>query len=168
MTAFLLDLHAQQLQQQQPKTKTRNHKQKSQRKRRGTPEQLATTMVYIAQTLGGNPKYQQSDITRITKLYWAATQIFNGFTNVWFLDMIREVFVTVCNTRGVKRRLPYFFSCLEDKLELTPDELVFIRSQEPLYADGNIHSFKASLRKAYEKSGTHLEYLEWVQQTYSV
>jgi hypothetical protein len=51
---------------------------------------------------------------------------------------------------------------------LTPDELVFIRSQEPLYADGDIQNFKASLRKAYEKGGTHLEYLEWVQQTYSV
>src|SRR2546430_6223570 len=31
--------------------------------------------------------------------------------------------------RSVKRRVPYFFKCLEDKLELTPDELVFIRSQ---------------------------------------
>ena len=168
MTAFLLDLHAQQIQSEQQKSKNRSRKQKPQRKRQGTPERLATTMVYIAQVLGGNPKFQQSDITRLTKLYWAATQIFNGFTNAWFLDMIQEAFLTVCNTRGVKRRVPYFFKCLEDKLELTPDELVFIRSQEPLYADGDIHNFKASLRKAYEKSGTHLEYLEWVQQTYSV
>src|SRR6266571_2811781 len=165
MTAFLLDLHAQQI--QQPEKEKRSRKQKPQRKRRGTPERLATTMVYIAQTLGGNPKFQQSDVTRITKLYWAATQIFNGFSNAWFLDMIQEAFIKVCNTRGVKRRVPYFFTCLEDKLELTPDELVFIRSQEPLYTDGvDIHSFKASIRKAYEKSGTNLEYLEWVQQTY--
>ena len=168
MTAFLLDLHAQQLQSEQQTSKPRSRKQKSQRKRRGTPDRIATTMAYIAQTLGGNPKFQQSDVTRLTKLYWAATQIFNGFTNAWFLDMIQEAFLTVCNTRGVKRRVPYFFKCLEDKLELTPDELVFIRSQEPLYADGDIQNFKASLRKAYEKSGTHLEYLEWIQQTYSV
>ena len=165
MTAFLLDLNAQQ-QRQQEKMK-RSRKQNPQRKRRGTPERLATTMVYIAQTLGGNPKFQQSDITRLTKMYWAATQIFNGFNNAWFLDIVQEVFLTVCHTRGVKRRVPYFFKCLEEKLELTPDELVFIRSQEPLYTDGvDIHSFKASLIKAYEKSGTSLEYLEWVQQNY--
>jgi hypothetical protein len=164
MTAFLLDIHAQQI--QQPKPTNRSRKQQPQRQRRGTPEQLSRYIAYVIQQLGGNPKFQQSDITRITKMYWAATQIFNGFTNVWFLDMVKEVFIETCRTRGVKRRVPYFFKCLEDKLELTADELAFIRSQEPLYKDVDITAFKASLRKAYEKSGTHLEYLEWVQQNY--
>jgi len=164
MTAFLLDLHAQQI--QQPKPTKRSQKSQPQRKKRGTPEQLAQYIAYVVQQLGGNPKFQQSDITRITKMYWAATQIFNGFTNVWFLDMIKEVFIETCRTRGVKRRVPYFFKCLEDKLELTADELAFIRSQEPLYKDGDITAFKTKLIKTYEQSGTHLEYIEWVQQNY--
>ncbi len=164
MTAFLLDLHAQQIQQQKPSTRSRKPQEK--RKRRGAPEQLAQYIAYIVQQLGGNPKNQQSDITRATKTYWAATQIFNGFTNAWFLDMVREAFIEACRARGVKRRIPYFFKCLENRLELSVDELAFIRSPEPLYADGDITSFKAGIVRAYEKSGTHLEYIEWVQQNY--
>src|SRR5882762_11625381 len=162
MTAFLLDLHAQQI--QQPKPAKRSQKKQIQRKRRGTPEQLARYIAYIVQQLGGNPKSQQSDITRATKTYYAATQIFSGFTNAWFLEMVREAFIDAARARGVKRRIPYFFKCLETRLELTPDELVFIRSQEPLYTDGDLTDFKTKLRHTYEKSGTHLEYIEWVQQ----
>ena len=164
MTAFLLDLHAQQI--QQPEKANRSRKKKNQRQRRGTPERLAQSVAYIVQVLGGNPKFQQSDITRATKLYWAATQIFTGFTNAWFLDILREAFFDAANTRGVKARVPYFFKCLETRLELTADELAFIRSQEPLYTDGDIQAFKTALIKTYQKSGTHLEYLEWVQQNY--
>ncbi len=165
MTAFLLDLHAQDVQQQAEKGK-RSRKKKDQRPRRGTPEHLARSISYIVQVLGGNPKWQQSDITRATKMYWASTQIFDGFTNAWFLDMLKGAFIDAANTRKVQSRVPYFFKCLETRLELTPDELAFIRSQEPLYKDGDIHAFKAALRKAYEKSGTYLEYIEWVQQNY--
>jgi hypothetical protein len=165
MTAFLLDLHAQDIQQQAEKPK-RNRRKKDQRPRRGTPERLAQSIAYIVQVLGGNPKWQQSDITRATKMYWAATQIFDGFTNAWFLEILKEAFIDAANTRKVQARVPYFFKCLETRLELTADELAFIRSQEPLYKDGDIHAFKTTLRKAYEKSGTYLEYLEWVQQHY--
>ena len=164
MTAFLLDLHAQQI--QQPKPAKRSQKPQEKRKKRGTPEQLARYIAYIVQQLGGNPKTQQSDITRATKTYWAATQIFEGFTNVWFLEMVKEAFIDAARARGVKRRVPYFFKCLETRLELTPDELAFLRSQEPLYTDGDLTDFKTKLRHTFEQSGTHLEYIEWVQQNY--
>ena len=62
--------------------------------------------------------------------------------------------------------MPYFFKCLETRLELIPDELAFLRSPEPLYSDGEITDFKARLRRTFEQSGTHLEYIEWVQQNY--
>jgi len=162
MAAMLMDMQAQQI--QQPKPAKRSQKPQIQRKKRGTPEQLSRYIAYIVQQLGGNPKSQQSDITRATKTYYAATQIFSGFTNAWFLEMVREAFIDAARARGVKRRIPYFFKCLETRLELTPDELVFIRSQEPLYTDGDLTDFKTKLRHTYEKSGTHLEYIEWVQQ----
>src|SRR5437588_6726429 len=135
MTAFLLDLHAQQI--QQPEKEKRSRRKKDQRPRRGTPERLAQSIAYIVQVLGGNPKFQQSDITRATKMYWAATQIFDGFTNAWFLVMLKEAFIDAANTRKVQSRVPYFFKCLENRLELTADELAFIRSSEPLYTDGD-------------------------------
>ena len=162
MAAMLVDMQAQQI--QQPNPAKRSQKPQEKRKKRGTPEQLARYIAYVVQQLGANPKTQQSDITRATKTYYAATQIFDGFTNAWFLEIVKEAFIDAARARGVKRRVPYFFKCLETRLELTVDELAFIRSQEPLYSDGQIADFKARLRKTYEKSGTHLEYIEWVQQ----
>src|SRR5260370_39762741 len=120
MTAFLLDLHAQQI--QQPKPTKRSQKPQEKRKKRGTPEQLARYIAYIVQQLGGNPKTQQSDITRATKTYWAATQIFQGFTNVWFLEMFKEAFIYAARAQGAKHGVPYFFKCLETRMKLTPVE----------------------------------------------
>src|SRR5262249_33384284 len=62
MTAFLLDLKPQEQrkQQQHQKKAKRSRRKKDQRPRRGTPEQLAQSITYIVQILGGNPKWQQS------------------------------------------------------------------------------------------------------------
>jgi hypothetical protein len=160
MAAFLLDL--------QPQIPTSTEKPKHEkRQKRGTPAQLARSLSYMVQQLGENPKSLQSDITRVTKIYWAATQLFTGFKNSWFLDRLQEAFVAACKARGVKRRVPYFFVCLENILQLTPEEKAFIRSDEPLYTDGkDIKSFIFQLRRTYEKSGSELDYHGWIQQNY--
>ncbi len=169
MIAFLLQLNEQERvkqEQQQAKNKKRHHKDQPKRKRRGTPEHLARTITQMVQDLGGNPQYLQSDITRLTKMYWACTQIFTGFSNVWFLDQLTKAFVKTCKARKVSKRVPYFFKTLEDILELTNDELAYIRSQEAIYHDGNLKTFVLGLEQSYHRSGSQLEYQQWVKQTY--
>jgi hypothetical protein len=169
MIAFLLQLNEQERvkqEQEQAKNKKRHHKDQPKRKRQGTPERLARTITQMVQDLGGNPQYLQSDITRLTKLYWACTQIFHPFNNVWFLEQLTTTFVKTCKARKVGKRVPYFFKILENVLGLTNEELVYIRSQEPLYQDGDLKTFVLGLEQSYHQSGSQLEYQEWVKQTY--
>jgi len=169
MIAFLLQLNEQERakqEQQQAKNKKRHHKDQPKRKRLGTPEHLARTITQMVQDLGGNAQYLQSDITRVTKIYWTCTQIFTGFTNVWFLEQLTKAFVKTCKARKVGKRVPYFFATLENTLELLSDERVYIRSEDALYRDGDLKTFMLGLERLYEKSGSHLPYQDWVKQTY--
>ena len=169
MIAFLLQLNEQERlkqEQQQTKNKNRHHKDQPKRKRRGTPEHLARTITQMVQDLGGNPQYLQSDITRLSKMYWACTQIFTGFSNVWFLEQLTKAFVKTCKARKVDKRVPYFFKTLEGILELTNEELAYIRSQEVLYRDGDLKTFVLGLEQSYHRSGSQLEYQQWIKQTY--
>jgi hypothetical protein len=169
MITFLLQLNEQERtkqEQQQAKNKNRHHKDQPKRKRRATPEHLTRTITQMIQDLGGNPKYLQSDITRLTKMYWACTQIFNGFTNVWFLEHLTKAFVKTCKARKVGKRVPYFFKILEDLLELTNEELAYIRSQEVLYRDADLKTFVLGLEQSYHRSSSQLDYQEWIKQTY--
>src|SRR5205807_141097 len=72
MIGMLLTLHEQEQQKQQEQTRKnpRHHKTQPKRKHLGTPERLARTIAQMVQQLGGNPTYLQSDITRVTKIYW--------------------------------------------------------------------------------------------------
>jgi len=168
MIAFLLQLNEQEREkqeQEQAKNKKRHHKDQPKRKRLSTPERLARTITQMVQDLGGNPQYLQSDVTRVTKIYWACTQIFSGFTNGWFLEQLTTAFVKTCKARKVGKRVPYFFKTLEDVLGLTNEELAYIRSQEPLYHDGDLKTFVLGLEQSYHRSGSQLEYQQWVKET---
>src|SRR5262249_42045917 len=148
MTAFLLHLQEQERlkeRQEQPKKKSHRHHDQPKRKLSGTPEQLARVVTQMMQQLGGNPKSLQSDLTRVRKIYWACTQIFTGFRNAWFLQELTETFIQTCKRRKVHNRVAYFFTCLEVRLGLTAEELAYIRSQEPLYTDGNLKDFVLTL-----------------------
>jgi hypothetical protein len=169
MTTFLLQLHEQEREKQQreqAKKKNRHHKNQPKRQRRGTPEQLTRVITQMVQQLGGNPKYLQSDITRLTKMYWACTQIFSPFSNVWFLEQLTNAFVKTGRARKVHNRVAYFFRCLEKDLELTPQELAYIRSQEALYQDSDLKTFVLDLEQSYRRSGSQLGFSLWVEQTY--
>jgi hypothetical protein len=71
-----------------------------------------------------------------------------------------------CKRRKVGKRVPYFFTTLLNLLELTNEELVYIRSEEALYCDGDLKTFALRLQHSYERSRSPLEYQEWVKQTY--
>jgi hypothetical protein len=148
--------------------KAQRHQQAraAQRKRRKTPEKLAEVITEMMKTLGGNPQYLQSDLTRATKIYWACTQLFGGFTNPWFLDQVETAFVETANAKKVDKHVPYFFSTLERNLELHNDALAYIRSKEVLYCDGDALSFIKNLQQLYQSSGSSLDYDTWVKRTY--
>jgi hypothetical protein len=118
-----------------------SHSQKDQRPRREIPGYLSRKIAKYAQDLGDNPRSLQSDITRAAKLYFASQQIFSGFRNSWFNEQLEAAFADTCHARGIQKRMPYLFSCLENRLELTEQERAFIRSDEPLYEDGYIGDF---------------------------
>jgi cation transport ATPase len=148
--------------------KQRQERKKEQKKRkwRTTPEHLVRTMLQIVQYLGGNPKYEQSDITRMSKLYWACTQIFPNFSNAAFLDVLTRASVTTAKGRGIRNRVAYFFTCVEKELELSCEEFAYLRSAEPLYLDSNLNTFVQQMRICYERSGSPLDYEPWVRLTY--
>jgi len=150
----------------QPAPTNRSQKpKKHQRPRRMPPQALLNTIGKYAQDLGDHQKFVQSDITRATKIYLASTQIFSGFQNGWFRKQLEAAFEAACG-RGIGKRMPYFFSTLENGLAFTAEELAYIRSDEPLYADGNISDFVARLKRQYAKSGSALDYEKWIWQSW--
>jgi hypothetical protein len=44
--------------------------------------------------------------------------------------------------------------------------LAYLRSAEPLYADGDLDTFVLSLQQTYGKSASPLDYEQWIKQTY--
>ena len=155
-------------QEQTRAAKAQRHQQAraTKRKRRKTPKRLTQVITEMMQTLGGNPQYLQSDITRVTKIYWACTQLFAGFQNAWFLDQLEMAFLETANAKNVRKPVPYFFSTLERNLGLQNDALAYIRSKEVLYCNGDALTFIMELEQGYQKSGSSLDYDQWIKQTY--
>ena len=146
--------------------KRQKQAQRRARRRRGTPEQLALTAAQMVQQLGGNPKFQQSDLTRISKIYWTCTQSYANFRNGWFLNLLNEIFIRTCKARKAKNRISYFFTCLENELGFTTQERAYLRSSEPLYTDGDLQAFIHQLQQRYERSNSPLDYEQWITQNY--
>ena len=155
-------------QEQTRAAKAQRHQQAraAKQKQRKTPGRLAQVITEIMQTLGGNPQYLQSDITRATKIYWTCTQLFPGFHNGWFLDQLEIAFLETANAKNVRKHVPYFFSTLERNLGLHNDALAYIRSKEALYCDGDALTFIMELEQLYQKSDSCLDYDQWVKRTY--
>ena len=68
--------------------------------------------------------------------------------------------------RGIKKRVPFFFTTLENRMQFSLEELAFVRSDEALYADGDISDFVAWLKRQYQKSGSGLDYEQWIRQSW--
>jgi len=167
MVAALLDMQARGKlgEGPQPAPGRSQKPKKPQRPRRVPPLGLLRTMGQYAQELGDNPKYVQSDITRASKIYFAAAQIFSGFSNSWFREQLEAAYAAA-SKRGIKKRVPFFFTTLENRMQFSVEELAFVRSDEALYADGDISDFVARLKRQYEKSGRGLDYEQWIRQSW--
>lgn len=156
-------------QEQKKEAQKRRHERKKEqkkRRRRTTPDELIRATLQIIQYLGGDPKREQSDLTRMSKLYWTAAQIFAQFSNRAFLALLFEARDKTATHRDVGNRVPYFFTCLENKLELTCQQMAYLRSPEPLYLDGHLDTFLHQMRLRYDRSESHLDFDQWTKENY--
>jgi len=126
--------------------------------RRQAPEHLEESTRVIATELHDNPAFVRSDVTRMAKIYFASEQIFANFSVEWFYQQVstaRDQARGKANieyvTDGDPNRVPYFFTCFETLLGFSGEELAYIRSEEPLYADGYIGDFVQRYRQQQKK-----------------
>jgi len=72
------------------------------------------------------------------------------------------------NAKGRVNRVPYFFTCLENAFEFSLEELVYLRSDYPLYTEIEVWDMIDHLRETYQQqchSGqTQLAYRQWLEQ----
>ena len=121
-----------------------------------------------------NPELVQSDVTRVLKLYFTAGQVFDYFNDslYWaFYDEARKAANKYArkytNRKGRVNRLPYFFACLENAFNFSLEELVFLRTEDPLYTDYSLYDvidyLRATYQQQYHDDHTRLDYREWLQ-----
>lgn len=114
------------------------------------------------------------DVTRAKKLYATAEQALAHFTPTVFWAIYDEARKAAAkyakkrhNSQGRVNRIPYLFTCLENALSLSLEELVYLRSDEPLYADPSLYEVIDTLRATHREQRascqTDLDYREWLQ-----
>ncbi len=115
-----------------------------------------------------------SDITRVRKFYATAEQALEQFTEQVFWGLYDEARNAAAkyarkrqNSRGRVNRVPYLFTCLENACGFSLEELVYLRTEDPLYTDYSLWDVLATLRATYrEQCQTHvttLDYRAWLQ-----
>ena len=55
------------------------------------------------------------------------------------------------NSKGYVTRVPYLFTCLENAFSLSLEELVYLRSDESLYADYTLFDVIDTMRDTYHR-----------------
>ena len=63
--------------------------------------------------------------------------------------------------------MPYFFTVFENLFDFTLEELVYLRSSNPLYADNTLIDYVEHVMQTYNQQVreqvTSLDYREWLQ-----
>jgi hypothetical protein len=118
----------------------------------------------------------KSDVTRAAKIYFTAAQTREFFHEKLFWAFYDEAMEAAkqlrgcghTNAKGRVNRVPYFFSCLENAFEFSLEELVFLRSDYPLFTEIEVWDMIDHLRETYEQQRqggqTHLDYRSWLSQ----
>jgi hypothetical protein len=142
---------------------------------REIPAQLVQEITEYAQQYD-SPHLIASDVTRAAKIYFTAAQTLESFqdTLFWaFFDEAREAAKKLrgcehTNTNGRVNRIPYFFTCLENAFAFSLEELIYLRTEEPLSTHISVWDMIEYLRETYEQqrqsSQTHLNYRQWLEQ----
>jgi hypothetical protein len=156
--------------QQQAQAQAGRKKRQEERPRRLVPEWFIQRVVQDSQQLGDNPKSLQSVLTRLSKVYLTAEQVFTGVTQAEVINRMNEARrkaeqrakERVAN--GHKKYMQYLIECFINGWEFREEERAFIDSNEPLYEDSYIGDFVDRLLRQYERSGSPLEFGAWVKQ----
>jgi hypothetical protein len=71
------------------------------------------------------------------------------------------------NSRGQTNIVPYFFTCFENSFELTLEELAYLRTSNPFYADSSLWKFvddaRTTYKQQYAAGEVEADYSEWLQ-----
>lgn len=147
----------------------------SPRPKREIPAQLVQEITQFAQQYDST-HLVASDVTRAAKIYFTAAQTLEYFQDTLFWAFFDEAMEAAKNLRGCEHtntkgrvnRMPYFFTCLENAFVFSLEELVYLRTDEPLYTKIEVWDMIDHLRETYEQqrqSGkTQLDYRQWLQQ----
>src|SRR6266550_718895 len=145
------------------------------RPRREIPAQLVQEITQFAEQYD-SAHLVASDITRAAKIYFTAAQTLEYFQDTLFWAFFDEAMEAAKNLRGCEHtnakgrvnRMPYFFTCLENAFVFSLEELVYLRSDEPLSTEIEVWDMIDHLRKTYQQqrqSGqTQLDYRAWLEQ----
>jgi hypothetical protein len=148
------------------------HRQPS-RPERERPAQMTKEIEQYARQYD-DPEKIQGDVTRAIKIFFAAQQALDyfDFTLFWTCyDTARKAAAKYAkehrNRLGRVNRVPYMFTCWENAFNFSLEELVYLRTEHPLYADYSlgdmIDYLRATYQEQYNSDQTRLDYREWLQ-----
>lgn len=157
-------------QEQQPASQS----QSSSRPAREIPAQLVQEVTQYAEQYD-SPHLVNSDVTRAAKIYFTAAQTVAYFQDTLFWAFYDEAVQAAkrlrgcesTNSKGRVNRVPYFFTCLENAFRFSLEELVYLRTEEPLYSEYTIWDMINHLRRTYEEQvhneQMQLTYRQWLE-----
>ena len=114
------------------------------------------------------------DVTRMKKIYATASQVLDNFSEEQFWKNYDEAKLAAgkfahkrLNSQGRVTRVPYFFTVFENLFDFTLEELVYLRSSNPLYDDNTLIDYVEHVMQTYNQQVreqvTSLDYREWLQ-----
>jgi hypothetical protein len=144
---------------------------KEQRVRWHAPDWLVREVARQAQDLQDDPKVLGSVLTRWTKAVRTVFEVAE-IQREEIGDAEAELIINKIKWSrkrlnryirkiNPKRRVPYMLECFLNSWHLTPAELLYFESEEPLYQDSRISDFVARLYQSYERSGSRVEFDQW-------
>jgi biotin operon repressor len=112
--------------------------------KRPIPAFIRNMMSHFSRELGDNPWCTKSNITQAAKLYFFVHEslIQGGIDpDDVFLQLLYKAKEDACHVTNVRyrnhegciNRMPVFFTCLKNEMQLSEDEVLFVRSDELLY-----------------------------------
>ncbi len=124
-------------------------------------------------SLYDDPHLLPSDITRFKKLFSTASQALAGFQESMYWERFDGAKAAAdkrackrTNSKGYVTRVPYLFTCLENAFALSLEELVYLRSDESLYADYTLFDVIDTMRDTYARycntEQSNIEYRTWL------
>jgi len=157
-----------------PDLAERVEEQRSYRPEREIPAQVEEEVSTYARQYDDS-NLIQSDVTRARKIYATAEQALRhdfDATLFWsYYDKARSAAAKYArkrrNSKGGVTRVPYMFKCLENAFGFSLEELVYLRTEDPLYTDKAmwdvIDYLRVTYQEQYYRRETSLDYRQWLQ-----